>query len=293
MSEFVTYELARYDGLDDGAELLERIQLVSIEGVLQLRDASTVATHGAGTDVIAVISSMPALREIRDQQQTRITCIPEIVAQLPLVLEPVTDGDDLENFSAEVNGEPWCAFRTADEGFAMLPGWSSDDGPTMDPCWAEFQVGEGEDNPLVGWGSIGLAMPGVTVEYALYDHGGWGSTSAVAIRPLNDFAEIFVDWLLNIKVLSGLWGGDCSPKSPGIGLFETAAAAANRTSSWSTEDADEESDDDDDDEDDDDDDEEDDYEVGNYGWMRLKLHLSDALIEEVRGRLRKSANQAS
>lgn len=283
----MAYEIARYDGLDDGAELLERIQLISIEGVLKLRDASGVETPSAGTDVVAVISSMPALREIRDQQQTRITCIPEIVGQLPLVLEPVTDGDDLESLSAEVNGAPWCAFRTADEDCAMLPGWSSDDAPDMDPCWAEFQVGEGEYNPLIGRTSIGLAMPGIAVEYASYDHGGMGFESAVAIRPFNDFAEVFADWLLNIKVLSGLWGGDSSPSSPGTGLFETAAAAADRKSSWSTEDVDEETDDDDDE------DEEADYEVDNSGWRHLKLHLSDALIDEVRGRLRKSSNQAS
>lgn len=284
----MAYEVARYDGLDDGAELLERIQLVSIEGVLQLRDGSGVETPCAGTDVVAVISSTPALREVRDQQQTRILCTPEIVGQLPLVLEPVTDGDDLEDLSAEVKGAPWCAFRTADEEFAMLPGWSCEDPPDLDPCWAEFQVGEGEHNPLIGRTSIGLAMPGIAVEYASYDHGGMGSESAVAIRSFNDFAEIFVDWLLDIKVLSGLWGGDSSPSSPGTGLFETAAAAADRKSSWSTEDVDEEPDDDDDDED-----EEADYEVDNSGWMHLKVHLSDELTEAVRDRLRKSANQVS
>jgi hypothetical protein len=284
MSETSVYEIARYDGSNDDAEQLERIQLVSTDGGLKLRDASGVDTVCEGLDVIEVISSTPALREMRNGQETRITCQPEIVGRLPFVLEPVTESDNTEELSAEVNGTPWSAFRTDDESFVMLPGWSSDERPDMDPCWAEFQVGEGEYNPLIGWTSIGLVLPGIAVEYACYDHGGWGPASAVAIRPFEDFATVFVDWLLKIEVLQGLWGGDSSPYSPDAELFESAASAADHKASWST-------DDDDDDEDEDEEDQEVDYEVDNSGWMHLKLHLPDPLIVEVRERLSKPRKQ--
>lgn len=280
MSECVVYEIARYDGLGDDAQELDRIQLVSSNGVLNLRDASGAETHCEGTDVFAAISLMPALRVIRDEQEARITCLPELVGRLPFLLEPVIIGDNTENLSAKVNGTQWSAFRTDDEGLAMLPGWPSEDGPEMNPCWAEFQVGEGENNPLIGWTSIGIAVPGVAVEFACYDHGGWGTVSAVAIRPFDDFAAVFVDWLLRIEVLSGLWGGDSSPYSPNADLFETAAKAEGRKGSWSTAGDDDECDEDEDDA-------EVDYEVDNSGWMHLELHLTDPLIDEVRRCLNK------
>ena len=287
MAETVVYEIARYDGCENDAELIDRVQLVAIGSVLILRDSAGNDTPLEGDDVGAVISSTPALREIREGQDARITCSPEIVGQLPFVLEPVMESDDTENLSAKVNGNQWNAFRTESEDFAMLPGWDPGDRPDMNPCWAEFHVEEGENNPLQGWTSIGLAMPGVAVEYACYDHGGLGSESAVKIGPLDDFATVFVEWLLNIKVLGGLWGGDSSPYSPSAELFETAAAAADHKASWSTED------DGDDDPDDDEEDEAVDYEVDNSGWTYLELHLPDSLVEEVRARLKKSGVRPS
>ena len=287
MGETVVYEIARYDGCEDVAELMDRTQLVSIDGTLKLRDASGGEMPCTSDDVVAVVSSTPALREIREGQEARITCVPEIMGRLPFMLEPLMEGDDTENLSATVNGEQWGAFRTEDGDFAMLPGWDSGDGPSMDPCWAEFHVGEGENNPLIGWTSIGLAMSGVVVEYAHYDHGGFGSESAVKIMPFDDFATVFVDWLLNIEVLGGIWGGDSGPNSPSVELFESEAAAVDRKSSWSTEE------DDDDEPDEDEEDEEADYEVDNSGWTRFKLHLPDSLVEEVRGRLKKSGVRPS
>ncbi|MFM8856712.1 MAG: hypothetical protein ACKOI2_05820 [Actinomycetota bacterium] len=287
MCETVVYEIARYDGSEDVAELIDRIQLVSIDGTLRLRGASGDETLCTGDDVAAVISSTPALREIREGQEARITCVPEILGRLPFVLEPLMEGDDTENLSATVNGEQWSAFPTDDGDFAMLPGWDPLDGPSMDLCWAEFQVEEGENNPLIGWTSIGLAMQGVVVEYARYDHGGFGSESAIKIKRFDDFATVFVDWLLNIEVLCGLWGGDSSPYSPSAELFEAAAAAADRKASWSTEEGD------DDDPDEDEEDEEVDYEVDNSCWTSLELHLTDSLVEEVRGRLKKSGVRPS
>lgn len=278
MGALVVYEIARYDSCEDDAELIDRIQLVSMDGVLKLRDASGNETRCEGDDVVAMISSTPALREIRAGQEARITCVSEIVVQLPFVLEPLMEGDDAENLLARVNGESWCAYRTEAGDFAMLPGWDPFDGPAMDPCWAEFDVEQGENNPLQGSTSIGLAMPGVLVEYARYDHGGFGSESAVSIRPFDDFATVFVDWLLNIEVLRGIWGGDSSPYSPTVELFEIAAAAADRKASWTTES-------DDDEPDEDEGDEEVEYEVDNSCWTYLNLHLTDSLVEEMRARL--------
>lgn len=286
MGEKVVYEIARYDGWQDDAELIDRVQLISIGRVLMLRDAVGNDTLCEGGDVVATISSTPALREIREGQEARITCVPDIVGRLPCVLEPLMETDDTENLSARVNGDRWSAYRTEDEDFAMLPGWDPFDGPGMDPCWAEFQVEQGEDNPLQGWTSIGLAMPGVVVEYACYDHGGLGSESAVKIRPLDDFATVFVDWLLNIEVLSGLWGGDSSPYSPTVELFEIAAAAADRKASWTNES-------DDDEPDEDEENEEVGYELDNSCWTYLNLHLTDSLVEEVRARLDKTGGQPS
>ena len=286
MAETVVYEIARYDGCENDAELIDRVQLVAIGSVLILRDSAGNDTPLEGDDVGAVISSTPALREIREGQDARITCSPEIVGQLPFVLEPVMESDDTENISAKVNGNQWNAFRTESEDFAMLPGWDPGDRPDMNPCWAEFHVEEGENNPLQRWTSIGLAVPGVAVEYACYDHGGLGSESAVKIGPLDDFATVFVEWLLNIKVLGGLWGGDSSPYSPSAELFETAAAAADRKASWNNEEDDDESDEDEEAE-------QVDYGLDDSGWTSLELHLPDSLVEEVRGRLKKSGVRPS
>ncbi len=265
MGEKVVYEIARYDGWEDDAELIDRVQLVSLGSALILRDSAGNDALCKGDDVVAVIASTAVLRELRAGQDSRITCVLEIVGQLPFVLEPVIERDETENLWVKVNDEQWSAFRTEDEEFAMLPGLDSDDGPDMSPCWAEFQVGEGESNPLIGWTSIGLAMNGVAVEYARYDHGGFGSESAVKVWPFDDFATVFVDWLLNIEVLGGLWGGDSSPYSPTAELFETAAAAADRKASWRT----------------------------AAGWTYLKLGLPDPLIDEVRRRLSAVRRQPS
>ena len=160
----------------------------------------------------------------------------------------------------------------------MLPGGDSDEGPDMSPCWAEHRFEEGEWNPLIGHTSIGLATPGVAVEYGRYDHGGIGGGSAVAIRPFDDFATVFVDWLVNGEVLAGLWDGDSAPYSPTVRLFADAAAAADHQGYWNAEMDEDEAETDEDDEDED--------EGTSYcASAYLELHLSDGLIDQVRVRL--------
>jgi hypothetical protein len=273
MSSHVVYEIARYDGGNDGAALLDRVQLLSIDGVLRLRDAGGSETPCEGADIAAVISSTPSLREIRGGEAVRISCAPEIAAQLPLVLKLVRDGEDCSDRYAEVNGADWAAHPTLDEDYAMLPGWDHGEGPPMSPCWAEhsFQEGESYQNPLFGHTSIGLGTPGVVVEYGRYDHGGFGGGSAVSIRPFDDFASVFVDWLLNWEVLADLWEGDSLPHSPSVRLFADAAAAADHHAHWNTEIDEDEAETDEDDED-----------TSHCASAYLDLHLSDDLIDRVR-----------
>jgi hypothetical protein len=40
MGEKVVYEMARYDAREDGAELIDRVQLVSVGSILVLRDSA-------------------------------------------------------------------------------------------------------------------------------------------------------------------------------------------------------------------------------------------------------------
>ena len=89
MSTTVTYEVARYSGVGDGATLLERVQLIAVEGVLRVRDTAGNEAVCVGTDVGVQIGSTPALREIRAGQEARITCGADIAAQMPFLLVPV------------------------------------------------------------------------------------------------------------------------------------------------------------------------------------------------------------
>jgi len=56
MSMEMVYEIAYVDGEEDDALLLERAQLLSVDGVLRLRKADGSETPFAGEDVATVIS---------------------------------------------------------------------------------------------------------------------------------------------------------------------------------------------------------------------------------------------
>jgi hypothetical protein len=276
MSADIVYEIVRYDGEDDDASLLERVQLLRADGGLLLRDAGGNETACIGADIAAVFSTTPSLREIHAGTTVRICCAPEIVAQLPFVLQPVRGGGDSSGNYATVNGTSWTAYPTADEDYVMLPGWDEDEEPDMSPCWAEHGVEEGEWNPLIGHTAIGLAVPGVAVEYGWYDHGGIERSSAVSVRRFDDFATVFADWLVEGSVHESLWGGDSAPYSHTVQLFADAAKANKREGHWSTE-----MDEEDEDETDDNGDESQSHCVS----VHLKLYLSDELIDQVRSRL--------
>ncbi|MFN8070633.1 MAG: hypothetical protein U0R66_02295 [Mycobacterium sp.] len=277
------YEIARYDNSQEPAALKEQVQLFSMDGALILRNSDGIETPCEGADVLAVVSSTPALREIRTGEEIQISCAPDIAANLPFALEPILDGEDAGECCADVNGNNWVAYPTTDGEYVMIPGWEPSDEPEMSPCWAEHWVQEGEWNPLLGYTSIGLATPAVVVEYANYDHGGIGFSSAVAIKPFEDFATVFVDWLVTKgeNVLGELWQGDTAPFSRPIDLFAEAAESEDKASRWTAE-----ADEDDEGEDDDEDEYGDDDSASDWSSARLKLHLSDELIAQTRVRLR-------
>lgn len=275
------YEIAYLDGAEDDAPVLEGAQLLSVDGVLRLRKADSSEAPCGGEDIASVISSTPSLREIRAGSEVRINCDPEIAAQLPFVLEPVLDGADPEECFAKINGADWMAFPTLEGDHVMLPGCDQDDGPDLSPCCATLSVEEGEWNPLIGFTSIGVLTPGVAVEFGRCSPGGLGSESAVAISRFDDFAAVFVDWLLNWEMLDSVWYGDVSPTAPTRQLFDEAAAAANKRARWTAEEDNE--DDDSNDEDDDDDVDED---TSHWAAAYLELFLSDELVEQVRARLK-------
>ena len=286
MSAEMVYEIAYFDGAGDDALVIERTQLLSVDGALRLMMADGSETPCEGEDAAAVISSTPSLQKIRAGQQVRISCDPELAAELPFVLVPVLDGANPDECFAKVNGDFWMAFPILGREHVMLPGWDEFEGPDLSPCWATLRVEEGEWNPLIGFTSIGVVAPGVAVEFGRCDPGGLGSESAVAISRFDDFATAFVDWLLNWEMLDSIWYGDVSPTAPTRKLFVEAAAAANKRAGWTAEDDKEENEDDDGDGDDGDDDEGDeDEDTSHWAAAYLELFLSDELIEQVRARL--------
>jgi hypothetical protein len=287
MSAEIVYEIAYFDSEGDGAVVLDCVQLVSVDGVLRLRKVDGSEAPCESEDIAAVISSTPALREIRAGQEIRISCDSEVAAILPFVLEPVLDGRDSGDCHAKVNGADWMAFPTLVKEHVMLPGSDQFEGPDLSSCWATLSVEEGEWNPLFGFTSIGVVTPGVAVEFGRCDPGGLGSVSAVAISQFDDFATIFVEWLLNWEVLAAVWYGDEAPTARTVQLFDEAAAAANNVGGWSTEmDEDDRDDDDNAGDDSDDEDEDDDEDTSHHAAAYLELFLSDGLVEQVRARLK-------
>lgn len=271
MASETIYEIGYLDGAGDDALVLEQTQLLSVDGVLRLSRADGSETRCEGVDAAAVISSTPSLREIRAGSEVRISCDPEIAAELPFVLVPVLDGADPDECYVKVNGNFWMAFPTLGGEHIMLPGWDESEGPDLSPCWATLSVEEGEWNPLTGFTSIGVVAPGVAVEFGQCSPGGLGSESAVAISRFDDFATVFVDWLLNREMLDSVWYGDVSPTAPTRQLFDEAAAAANKRAGWTA------GDDKEDDEDED---------TSHWAAASLELFLSDELVEQVRARLK-------
>lgn len=273
------YEIGRYDFKKGATVLVDRLQLITEAGTLMLCSDDGGATPCVGTDVAAAIAATPTLRSIGDRQQAHITCGEDVAGQLPLLLEPVPSDSTLL-----VNGEEWAAFPTVEGNYVMLPGECDDDcTPTLPLWWAEYRCVEGGadfESQLVGRSSIGLLAPGVAVEHGRTDYGGNGGSAAVSVRPFDDFATLFVDWLERTAILRGFWHGDRGICSPDIELFTEAALAADRCGYW------EEADGQEDQEEVDNESEESDWDdVGSFASKRLELHLSSQLVDNVHSHL--------
>ncbi|KKC01166.1 hypothetical protein [Mycolicibacter arupensis] len=266
MTAEAVYAIARHDGEGVDAPLLGRVELISTDAMLLLRDADGRETPCTETDALAVISSTPELREIRAGEESRINCSPDIAAELPFVLQPVPAGGDPCECYAEVNDVPWMAYPTLHQGSVMLP-MCEETEPQVETLWAEHYVGEGDDNPLTGDTTIGLATSSAVVEFSRHDNGGIDSSFGVSVRPVDSIVNVFVDWLLNNEVLRGLWVGDSAPSLP-VRLFEDAAVAQNHQASWEARIENEWG--------------------GSYiSWTSLQLHLPGDVIEQVRVALSK------
>jgi len=133
-----------------------------------------------------------------------------------------------------------------------------------------------------------VVAPGVAVEFGRCDPGGLGSESAVAISRFDDFAAVFVGWLLNWEMLDSVWYGDVSPTAPSVELFAEAAAAADKRASWRKKMYEDDQDDHDDGEGQTEDEgrnEDEDEGTSHPAEAYLELYLSDEHIEQVRARL--------
>lgn len=281
MSASVVYEIARYKCRRNADPvLLERLQLIAENGALLLRHAAGKEIPCKETDIAAVIGSTPALRKVPKRQEAHITCSEGILAQLPALLEPISDGATLF-----VNDKEWDAFPAVDGGYVMLPGSSHfDDAPEMNPCWAEYRCAEGGrsfENQLVGFSSIGLLAPGIAIEHGRTEYGGNGGVVGVSITPFDDFVTLFIDWLLCAPILSSFWQGYRDITTPDVDLFAEAAGSKDHQGYWEDDDtADEECD-----SDEDENEAGDEWDVDSFASRDLELHLPQELINEVRARL--------
>ena len=276
MDTNVVYEIARFQGFEADSALLDRLQLIEVGGALRLRDGDGNDILCDGTDVAAVIAAIPALRTVGSRQQARITCGDDIVGQLPLLLRPVPKDAYLL-----VNDEWWDAFPYADRDHVMLPGECDYDcSPELSTWWAEYRCAEGGadfDSQVMAIRLSACSLPVLQLSAGRTDYGGNGGAAAVSVCQFDDFATVFVEWLLCTPILSNFWPGDQAISSPGIELMTKAASAADRHGYWEVDASPEEPEEVDDESEDtgwDD--------VGSFASMSLDLHLTPELVDKIR-----------
>jgi hypothetical protein len=178
------YEICRYDVSATEETLVYRVRLCNDNGTLKLIDGNDIETSCGTDDVLALIGADPRLREIKPNQITRITASPDVVGQLPFVLQIPGDIDDYdESLWSEplidkyldqeweiqiglyrvlyVNGQRWCPWPTAG-GNRPLP----EDWPTvrLGPEWVRLNFTEwGSMTSGTATFSIGLATSAAVV----------------------------------------------------------------------------------------------------------------------------------
>lgn len=178
-------EVTDYDAENYGESIAitERVNLRAREGILSytINDGPEIR---CGTDCLeTAIAAHPALNEVRPNQLTSITAIPDVADLLPLLLVATGEWGEygwshvLEEHITEtlvsslphdvyrvllVNGERWRLWHT-DIGDKFLPG--SDSEVTLMTTWAFASVYEvAEMNSGHSHNTLGLVTPSVVIE---------------------------------------------------------------------------------------------------------------------------------
>ena len=219
--EAFTYVLQRFDVSGEEEVLVERAELVRLDGALACRIGSDERILAVG-DVTEALASEPALSEIRANQISRITASGEALDQLPFILAIPGGPDDFdetlwsETLAEEhtsqswvvqpgryrvafVNDHRWCPCPTPD-GPRMLPeAWPAVD---LAPLWGHLTFAEnasmvsGLDEISVGLVTSRIVAacyyPDCTVDGSEHDVTLWRRDGAAATD-----AELFVGWLLD------------------------------------------------------------------------------------------------
>jgi hypothetical protein len=216
------YDISRYDPSGDTEVLVERTQLIDIDGSLWRRSMDGSETRCSSDDVATEINADPALSEVRADQVTRIAAGAVALRLLPLLLRLPDDGADwyeecwskamqkehLDGFSfgernvsrvLYVNGERWGWFATHD-GVYMLPDRSEDFEETNGQvpslkAWGEMTFGESASRTYgLDSTTIGFVTPGVVVCTRVPDE---GDIDIRVEQRGDDDVETFLNWLFH------------------------------------------------------------------------------------------------
>lgn len=216
------YDISRYDPSSDTEVLVERAQLLDIDGALWRRSTDGSETRCSSDDVAVEINADPMLSEVRADQVTRIAAGAVALRLLPLLLRLPGEGDDfsddcwpeamyqehLQVFSfgernvfrvLYVNGERWGWFATHD-GVHMLPDKPEDFDETNGQvpslkAWGELTFGESASRTYgLDSTTIGFVTPGVVVCTRVPDE---GDKEIRVEQRADDDVETFLNWLFH------------------------------------------------------------------------------------------------
>lgn len=221
-------EITDYDAENYGESIAvtERVDLRGREGVLSyaINDGPEIRCEADSFET--AIATFPALNEVRPNQLTSITAIPEVADLLPLLLVPTGEWGEyewsqvLEEHITEtfvsslphdmyrvlfVNGERWRLWHS-DIGDLVLPG--SDAEITLATTWAFASVYEvAEMNSGHSHNTLGLVTPSVVIEIDAPDtdgiHPEEGSTKLRVQRwdgESGSAADMLARWVCNSPV---------------------------------------------------------------------------------------------
>lgn len=238
----------------DVVEVTESVRLIGAGGSYScvVNGHDEIPCEGSTAD--AAIAATPILHEIRPDQVTRISALPEVAQHLPLVLVPTGEWGDhdsspwpesmYELISEEVssalphdiyrvlyvNESRWYMFHT-NRGYSMLPGSIGE--VALERTWAHASLYEvAEMNSGNNRNALGLLTPVVIAEVDAPDTDGIypeeGSTRIHLSRWEGDVetaAKNLADWVIGSPVSFFLYGdnGDEADPKYFVQLFVEAA----------------------------------------------------------------------